>query len=52
MQTIFSSCLDDNIGSETNKLDVVIELPLKFKIANSLGLTNLIVKYFAEPRKR
>jgi hypothetical protein len=52
MQTLFSVCLEENTTIETNKLDVVNELPLKFRIANSLGLTNLIVKLFAEPRKR
>jgi len=47
MQTLFSSCLEEETWHENNKLDTVSELPFKFKIANSIGLANLIVRHFA-----
>ena len=55
MQACLSSCLQAETPAEeqadtpagASKLGLISQLPLKFKIANTLGLAGLAVKYWA-----
>lgn len=51
MNTLFSSCLGERNEEQPDLLTVVRPQPLKFKIAESLSLFDLLLSKFAEPRK-
>ena len=51
METLFSTCLGDQDQEEVDKLNTVLPQPLKFRLAQSVNLFDVILRYFAEPRK-
>ena len=50
MNSLFSTCLGEE-EQTFDKLTTVLPQPIKFRIANSINLFDLILRYFAEPRK-
>lgn len=50
MNTLFSTCLGEE-EQAVDKLTTILPQPIKFRIANSFNLFDLILRYFAEPRK-
>lgn len=51
MDSLFSTCLGDQEQEEVDRLATVLPQPLKFRFAQSINLFDLILRYFAEPRK-
>jgi hypothetical protein len=51
METLFSTCLGDQDQEEVDQLNTVLPQPLKFRLAQSVNLFDVILRYFAEPRK-
>lgn len=50
MNSLFSTCLGEE-EQTVDKLTTILPQPIKFRIANSINLFDLILRYFAEPRK-